>query len=241
MNRVLQIIFLFYFTVVIIDPAKAQYGGDYEYSTEMIWGITKATNSGLIGGFMFKYAKELKEDRFHGAMIEIVNVKHPQEQKYFASESGNMFIWGKEHYLYSLRLSYLREYTFFKKAAQQGVQVSGILAAGPTLGFEAPYYVEKRKGQFTVKEQHDPVNDQFSNILGTGNILQGVGESSVVPGLNLKVGMAFEFGAFKSNVVGVEVGFQCDFFTREIILMPTTDNSSYFPSAYATLFYGSRR
>ena len=241
MTRVLKLIFVIILLVGIYQVSNAQYSGDYDYSKEMVWGITKATNSGLIGGFLFKYSKELKEDMFHGGIIEIVNIKHPQEQKYFANESGNTFIWGKQHYLYSLRLSYLREFTFFKKAAQQGVQVNGLIAAGPTLGFEAPYYIEVKKGQFTVKEPYDPNVHDYNEILGTGNILQGVGQSSVVPGLNLKAGMAFEFGAFKANVVGVEVGFQCDIFTREIILMPTTENYSIFPSAYATLFYGSRR
>jgi hypothetical protein len=215
----------------------AQYSGNYEYSTEMIWGVTKATNSGLIGGFLFKYAKELKKDKFHGGMIEIVNVKHPQEQRYY-SESGNTFIGGKQHYLYSLRFSYLREHTFFKKAAQQGVQVSGILAAGATLGIEAPYYVEVKAGNGTIKEPYDP--DKNQKILGSGNILQGIGESSIVPGLNTKVGVSFEFGTFKSNVVGLEVGFQIDYFTRKIIIIPTTENYSIFPSAYVTLFYGSR-
>ena len=220
------------------QKSYAQYSGNYEYSTELIWGITKATNSGLIGGFLFKYGKERKEDQFHGGIIEIVNIKHPQEQRYY-SGTGNTYIGGKEHYLYSLRLSYLREYTFFKKAAQQGVQVNGLIAAGPTLGIEAPYYVEVKKGNQTVKEPYDHTKRQ--EILGTGNILQGIGESSIVPGLNVKAGVSFEFGSFKSNVVGVEVGFQCDFFTREILLIPTTENYSIFPSAYATLFYGSRR
>lgn len=223
-----------------INNSNAQYSGDYDYGTEMVWGITKATNSGLIGGFLFKYSKKLKENRFHGGIVEIVNIKHPQEQRYY-SESGNTFIWGKQHYLYSLRLSYARDFTFFKKASQQGVQVNGFVAAGPTLGFEAPYYVEVKAGRYTVKEPYDPNKHQWQDIVGTGNILQGVGESSVVPGLNTKAGMAFEFGTFKSNVVGVEVGFQCDFFTRKIMLMPTTENYSIFPSAYATLFYGSRR
>ena len=205
----------------------------------MVWGIMKATNSGLIGGFNFKYSLELKEDVFHGGILEIANIKHPQEVKYYAYETGNTFIWGKEHYLYTIRLSYLRDYTFFKKAAQQGVQVNGFVAAGPTIGLEAPYYVEVEKGNYSVKEPYD--GQDINDILGTGNILQGVGESSIVPGLNLKAGMAFEFGAFKANVVGVEVGFQCDIFTREIIIIPTTENYSIFPSAYATLFYGSRR
>jgi len=240
MNRILLSILSVVF-FLSVQSVHGQYGGDYEYSSEMVFGITKATNSGLIGGFLFKYSRELKEDRFHGGIIEIVNIKHPQEQKYFAHQSGNTCIWGKQHYLYSLRLSYLREFTFFKKASQQGVQVNGLIAGGPTLGFEAPYYVEVDKGSFTVKEPYDPDKHGYDKIRGRGNILQGVGQSSIVPGLNLKAGLGFEFGAFKANVVGIEVGFQCDIFTRKIIVMPTTENYSVFPSAYATLFIGSRR
>ncbi len=240
MNKVSTLIFTFFFFIGSLSISNAQYSGNYDYSTEMIWGVTKATNSGLIGGFLFKFAKELKEDRFHGGMLEIVNIKHPQEQRYF-SESGNTFIWGKEKYLYSLRFSYLREFTFFKKAAHQGVQVNGIFAAGPTLGLEAPYYVEVRAGGFTVKEPYDHEKHKYQDIVGSGNILQGVGQSAIVPGLNAKAGVSFEFGAFKSNVVGIEVGFQADLFTRKIMMMPTTENYSFFPSAYATLFYGSRR
>jgi hypothetical protein len=189
---------------------------------------------------MAKHVRELKDDHFHGGMIEIVNIKHPQEQRTY-SNSGNTFIWGKQHYLYSIRLSYVRQITFFKKASQQGVQVSGIAALGPTIGLEAPYYLEIDVGNGTTKEPYDPNKHEWNEIIGTGNILQGVGQSNIVPGLNFKAGVAFEFGSFKSNVVGLEVGFQGDFFTREIIIMPTTKNSSIFPSAYVTLFYGSRR
>jgi len=224
----------------IAYQAEAQYSGNYEYSRETIWGITKATNSGLIGGFMAKHVRELKDDHFHGGMIEIVNIKHPQEQRTY-SNNGNTFIWGKQHYLYSIRLSYVRQITFFKKASQQGVQVSGIAALGPTIGLEAPYYLEIDVGGGTTKEPYDPNKHEWNEIVGTGNILQGVGQSNFVPGLNAKAAIAFEFGSFKSNVVGLEVGFQSDFFTREIIIMPTTKNSSIFPSAYVTLFYGSRR
>jgi hypothetical protein len=230
-------------TILLAAPSGVraqQVGASYEYSSEMLWGITKATNSGLIGGFMFKYARKLKEDRFHGALVEIVNVKHPAEVRYY-SQTGNPFVWGKQHYLYSLRLSYARDIVIFKKASQQGVQVNAFAALGPTLAFEAPYYVEVINGNNTIKVPYDPNLYEYDDIIGTGNILQGIFESSIVPGLNAKAGLSFEFGSFKSNVVGIEVGFQCDFFTREIIIMPTTDNYSRFPSAYFTLYYGSRK
>lgn len=216
-----------------------QAGASYDYGTEKLWGVTKATNSGLIGGFFFKYSKKLKEDRYHGGIIEIVNVKHPAEVRYY-STIGNPFIWGKEHYLYSIRLSYVRDFVLFKKASQQGVQVNGFVALGATIALEAPYYVEVEGGTGTVKVPYDPNLYDYFDILGTGNILQGVGQSSVVPGLNTKAGVSFEFGGFKSNVVGIEVGFQCDFFTRQIIIMPTTQNSSSFPNAYFSIYFGSR-
>ncbi len=241
--RSLKVITLLCFGIFASFQSYSQYAGGYDYSTEMVWGIMKATNSGLIGGVNFKYSKLLKNNAYHGLGIELANVKHPQEQKYYTI-SGNTFIWGKEHYLYSIRFSYYRDFILFKKAPQQGVQINLLGAIGPTLGLEAPYYVEVNLGGgITIKEPYDHTNPNHepNKIVGTGNIFQGVGQSSVVPGINAKIGLAFEFGTFKSNVVGVEVGFQADWFTRKIILIPTTENYSLFPAAYVTLFYGSRK
>ncbi len=236
-------LFIFIVLLIFADLSWGQSRGDYEYSTQKIWGVTKATNSGLIGGFMFKYTTQLKrENSYHGGGIEIVNIKHPQEQKYI-STSGNSYIWAKEHYLYSIRLSYYRERVLFKKAQQQGVQVSVLAALGPTIGLEAPYYIEVSTGNGTVKVPYDHTNPNhyWTNIIGTGNILQGVGESSVVPGLNIRLGVSLEFGAFRSKVMGIEVGFQADLFTRKILIIPTTESYSFFPSAYFTFYFGSRK
>jgi diaminopimelate decarboxylase len=101
--RPVVITILLCFALLFSIKVRAQYSGAYDYSVETVWGVTKATNSGLIGGFMFKYARKLKDNQFHGGIIEIVNVKHPQEQRIY-SEPGNTFIWGKQHYLYSIRL-----------------------------------------------------------------------------------------------------------------------------------------
>ena len=155
-----KVLVAFLFLIVLFGctyTSRAQYSGDYEYSTEMLFGITKATNSGLIGGFLFKYTKELKEDHFHGGVLELVNIKHPQETRYYRESS---FILGKEHYLYSIRMSYTREVTLFKKAPQQGVQVNGLVAAGPTFALEAPYYVQVGYSSYTQNEPYDHTKNQ---------------------------------------------------------------------------------
>ena len=222
--------------------AIAQNDDPYEYTREFIWGLNKNTNGGLLGGFIFRWSKLLGEDQFRTIGFELMNVKHPQEFR-FNALSGNSFIWAKEHYLYSIRLQYGRDLILFRKAAQQGVQINGSLAGGPTLGVVAPYYVEIQTGTTREKVAFDPSKhgNSFNSIVGTGGLFQGLGESELELGVHLKLGLSFEFGTFKSNVTGFEVGFLAEAFPNEIVLVPFADNRKLFTSAFLTLFYGSRK
>lgn len=212
---------------------------DYEdFSTEITWGLNKNTNGGLIGGVAFKLARRKTENTFAVFGLEIMNVKHPKEQRYLSQTSGTSFVWGKENFLYSIRGIYGRERLLFKKAPQQGVQISAIYGAGPTLGVIAPYYV-LYNGSYVPydSERHQNPN----SIQGSGKLFQGLGESSLTVGLNAKAGMSFEFGAFKNNVAGVEVGIAAEAFPNEVILVPTQKNRAIFSSLYISLFWGTRR
>jgi hypothetical protein len=212
---------------------------DYEYTDEFVWGINKNTRGGLIGGFILKKSIRINQNQFQTYGLELMNVKHPKEARISNPLNGNSFIWGKENYLYSIRLQYGREQIIFKKASFQGLQIHAILAGGPTIGLLAPYYIQNSSG---VNEPFDPEKHvDFNSILGTGNILQGIGESEVKFGLNLKPALSFEFGAFKSNVSGIELGFMFEGFTEEINLVPHADNDQFFTSFFVTLFYGRRR
>lgn len=218
---------------------QAQESEDYEYNSEFVWGINKNTRGGLIGGFILKKSTRISENQFQTYGLELMNVKHPKETRISNPLNGNSFIWGKENYLYSIRLQYGREQVVFKKASFQGLQIHAILAGGPTIGLLAPYYIQNSSG---VNEPFDPEKHvDYNSILGTGNILQGIGESEVKFGLNLKPALSFEFGAFKSNVSGIELGLMFEGFTEEINLVPHASNDQFFTSFFVTLFYGRRR
>jgi len=236
-----QLIFLLVLLFMVLPGVSQPAPGD-DYGKEISWGITKATNSGLIGGAVMKYSIRHRNDAFHYFALEIVNIKHPKEERYY-SFTGNTYIYGKANYLYSLRLQGGRSWTFFKKAPQQGVQIDGIVALGPSLGIVAPYYIEYlRTDGNVVREQYDPnIHFDQNNILGTGNLFQGIGESDLVFGLNSKVGVSFEFGTLKYNVFGLEVGFMMEAFTRKIPIIPTAEQDQIFPNSFVTLYYGSRR
>ena len=239
-NKSLKI-YLFLLIFSISFPVLSQDTEDYEYTREYIWGVNKNTNGGLIGGVIFKYSQALKPTLFQSFGLELVNVKHPKEVR-IDTYTGNSFIYRKQNYLYSVRLQYGREKILFKKAPQQGVQVTGILAAGPTIGVVAPYYVQVQLDQFSsVTVPYDPDSRLQGQIVGTGGIFQGIEESDIKLGANLKAAVSFEFGTFKNSVTGFEAGFLLEAFPNEIIILPGARNNSVFTSAFINILFGTRR
>jgi hypothetical protein len=216
------------------------------YGTELIWGVNKNTSGGLIGGFIVRKSKRLSDRMFESYGLELMNVKHPQEVRR-NSITGNFFIYGKSNYLYSIRLQYGRELILFKKAPTSGVEIKAIAAVGPSIGLLAPYYIEYTASRgspiVSTTEQYNPTNQDHSidQILGTGRLFEGLFESKFRIGANLKAAMSFELGTIKSNVTGFEIGGLLDAYAGDITLLPTAENKSVFPTAFITLFYGSRR
>ena len=215
----------------------------YAYSREYIWGISKNTNSGLIGGVAGKYSRKISEGKFQSFGLEIVNVKNPKELRRVSRASGNTFILGKTNYLFSVRPQYGREWVVFKKAPQQGVQVNFILAGGPTLGVVMPYYVQFGENNQVKILPAREVGVNTSSIVGSGPFLRGFreGEVNLKVGANVKASLAFEFGTFKNDVTGFEVGFQLETFSEAVEIVRVAEPQQLFPSAFIMLFYGSRK
>jgi hypothetical protein len=222
----------------------AQTQDSYEYQSEFTWGINKNTSGGLIGGFFFKKARKLNEKVLETFGLEIMNVKHPQEARRTAS-TGNLFIYGKSNYLYAFRFQYGRDIILFKKAPQQGVEIKAVFAIGPTIGVVAPYYVQINNGNnydVSLYQQYDPKTvPDATQIAGTGRLFQGIGDSKIVPGGNLKAALNFELGTVKSQVTGFEAGFLLDAYTQTIVMVPTAKNYSVYPTLFISIFYGGRK
>ena len=217
------------------------------YSKEFIWGVNKNTNGGIIGGFIFKSSRKIREGWYQTYGLEIVNVKHREETR-LQTGFGNSFIFGKQNYLYAFRFQYGRERVLFKKASQNGVQINALASGGPTLSLLAPYVIQVGENstamtfdEFVASSPGGIPNP--GQIVGTGFPLQGLFQSNIRAGLNLKLGLSFEFGAFKSSVTGFEVGFLGEVYPfQEIPLFLFADNNpNAFASAYINFFFGSRK
>jgi hypothetical protein len=235
--------FLVFIGFTTLSSAVAQTQDSYEYQSEFTWGINKNSFGGLIGGFVFKKAHKLNDRTLETFGLEIMNVKHPQEVRQNSQSTGNFFIYGKSNYLYALRFQYGRDYIVFRKAPQQGVEVKAVGAVGPSIGIQAPYYIERAAndgGFVTVREQYHP-GIEASQIYGPGRLFEGLGESQIKLGINMKAAINFELGTTKSQVTGFEAGMLLDAYASKIELVPTAKNYSVFPTLFFTLFYGGRK
>lgn len=241
-NRLL----IFFSLLFIFNTGIYAQEDNEEYSTEFIWGINKNTSGGLIGGLTARKSRRIGDKLYESFGLELMNVKHPQEAQ-IRTPTGSSYIFGKLNYLYALRLQYGRELILFRKAPQQGVEIKAIAAVGPSIGFLAPYYIEySPDGGGTlngnsIRVPYDPKVHSPDRVLGTGHLFQGVQQSKLIIGANLKAGLSFELGTVKSNVTGFELGALIDAYSQEIELMTGAENKAIFPTAYITIFYGTRR
>ena len=229
---------LTFFMILSFFLGFSQFDDEDKYLKEFIWGVTTNTNSSLIGGVVFRYGRSHKEDIFETFGIELVNVAHPSELKYTSSQNGSTFIWGKQNRLLAIRGQYGRDKTIYGKESQKGVQINANIAAGPTIGIVIPYYVLTSGGEYVV---YDPVRyTNLQSVQGSGKFLQGFGESKIIPGINIKAALNFEFGSFMRNVIGIEFGVMAEGYVKQIVIVPTKPNRALYTSAFFTFFWGKR-
>lgn len=231
---------------------------DDSYPTITTYGLTTNTNSGLIGGLSFRQSRLLSGTLFglpqyRYISVELVNVKHPKELRSSTNNVGSGYLDGKENYLFVLRPQYGREVKLFGRSSDEGIAVSAILAAGPSLGIIKPYYLEVSYGNQTRTVPASQVNGFATatgeTVTGAGGFFQGIGQSKLTVGLNVKAALSFELSAFRNNTTGIEIGFLTEIFPSKIIIIPNPDpagkredgNRSFFTSGYITLFFGSKK
>jgi len=225
--------------IFLLADAKSQKNDPFDYGQEFLFGATKATNGGLISGGFFRYSAKKTDRLFQTFGLEIANIRHPQERRvqsptFFSSSS---FYEGKEKYLISTRLMYGYDLLLFKKAEQKGVQINGVLIGGPTFGLVSPYFLRSESGLVTYSQYLNG-----ASIIGPAGYFSGVDQMEIVPGAHLRASLLFEFGSFKSKITGFEVGFLAEIFTREIQIVPLgTKNYNFFPAAFVSVLFGSRK
>ncbi|MEA5137935.1 hypothetical protein [Arcicella rigui] len=215
------------------------------YHSILSFGITTNTNSGLLGGFAAKKEIVINSGsslhQLHYFGLELVNVNHPKQSSVNVGGNGSSYTYGKQNYLFAIRPQYGREFNLFHRSSDGGVSVSGIIAGGPTIGLEKPYYLQIYYGRGIFRDEvYDPNKHNVTNIAGTGGFFEGLGNSKIVPGANIKAALNFELDAFRQSNISLEIGFLAEIYQRNINIMSFAENQKVFTSGYLTLYFGGK-
>jgi hypothetical protein len=209
-------------------------------------GVTTNTNSGLLGGIMVRNEIAINNNavrrQFHYINLEVVNVNHYRESTLNGLGSGSGYVFGKQNYLFAVRPQYGREMNIFRKSTEGGVNINAILAGGPSIGVLKPYFIQVAYGRGSFREEvFDPNRHTLNNIVGSGSFFDGLGQSQIIPGVNLKAALNFELDAFRQSNISLEIGFLAEAYTKPVNIMAITENRNLFTSGYITLFFGGKK
>jgi hypothetical protein len=234
---------------LIFSELKAQFQAkkefdddDFLYRRETMYGLNTNTISGLLGGVVIKHNRVISHGAYHFFSVEATNVRHPREVRTVNFNATSTFIFQKLNYFVPLRLQYGREQILFRKAARQGVQVSWVYAAGPTLGILAPYVIRYRnRDNFIFVEPFNPNTHETDRILGTAGFFQSVFKARIKPGISAKTSLLFEFGRKSKVATAAETGFMIDAYTQKIPIMNKVENQQVYTSLFLNFYIGRRK
>ena len=242
--------------VLTVTPSPAP-SDEQSYRRETVFGINFNTQGGLIGGVNVRSARVMNNNMLWFWSLEGVFFKNPKEES-IISDFGGTFTAYKTNYAFALRPSIGIQRILFHKAAESGVQVNGLLSAGPSLGLLMPYYIyydyTARDGngrpvppQDIRAEQYDPAKHPNSDlIVDRAPLFSGINETKPRLGAHLRGALNFEYGRYKDAVAGVETGFLLEAYPKELPILKTvliSDkklNNKFFPSVYLTIYLGHR-
>jgi len=90
-------LFFLAFTFLINDKLFSQNSEYFDTENERYWGISKNSWGGLIGGGVLKFSSKVSDNLYKTIGVELVNIKHPKENKYSSALGyGRTFVWGKK-------------------------------------------------------------------------------------------------------------------------------------------------
>ncbi len=216
----------------------------------LAYGATTNTNSGLLGGVVVRHSSAVGS--MNGYLlhryvaIEAVNIKHPKE-KSEATSIANRYIFGKTNYMFSVRPQYGREIVYFKKNGEDGIGISLIVAGGPSIGLQKPYYIKydrTGRGQIDVVQYDPNIHKETSRIQGSAGIWQDFFKGMKVnPGVHLKIAANIDMNTFGNSLTGFEIGLTTEIFSKtpEIMSNQLTKNAQLYTSGFLTVYFGNRK
>jgi hypothetical protein len=203
-------------------------------------GGFKLTSDGYGGFVEMGLAKSIR-----GAwlfQLEMVERKHPREQKYELDPSTPPIIYRKVNYFYPFRLGVQQQYLLGNKSNKNGISITANYGGGISLGLIRPYLVEVNKDGRRTFISYESDSSLFKGLefYGGPSLTEGWNKLKLNPGIYCKSGLRFDYGRHNEMLNALEVGFTAELFSNSIRQMVDVDPSQYFASLYVSIVFGRR-
>jgi len=167
----------------------------------------------------------------------------------------NSFAIGKLNSIISIRGSVGRKIYLSEKAKRRGLAVGYTYEVGPSVALVKPYYLDLIYSSGQTGLQVEIRTEKFSEdnadvfldrnrVFGASKFRNGLGEISIVPGIQAKGGVHFALGAFDEYMKTLEVGMMMDLYTKKLPILYETEeyqNRPLFVRFYANIQFGVRK
>lgn len=177
-------------------------------------------------GFGANYRYASRQDAFKSTIydIDFVKIKHSKEKKVSNILFQN-FVYGQMNALFGLRTGLGLQEELFSKRDKNSISVRYFYSGGVSLGLEKPVYYNLGDSlvRYDVNAHFDIL--QFDN---KASFFNGIGETSLIPGVHAKFGFCFEFSSDNNLVNALEGGIGVDLFARPIEIMATHKSFAFF-------------
>lgn len=192
------------------------------------------------------------------AQVEITEHKNPREIK-VTNTNGTVafndkpkpYVYGKMNNFYALKLGYGKRRMIAGKPESGTVSIHWVYMGGLSIGLLKPYYIDAYVPQdnppntFVKKsiKYSDEPQDSFLDqryIVGSSGWSKGLGETKIVPGLQGKTGLHFDFAANTRTKLALEVGLSGELYTKKIELLAGQKAFPYLFNGYVSIQFGKR-
>ena len=226
----------------IDNMAKEEEEGVIAYKKSFIFGV-KLLNDGYGAFIEWGRAKSVKKSILY--QFEITERKAAKETKQTNPYiNSTPFIYGKENFVYPVKLGVQQQLLLGNKANKNGVNVTANYGGGLSLSLLRPYYLQVEKGNnFVFVKYNSPDSSLFLNgpIVGGPTFGKGWSDLSVTPGLYAKTSFRFDYGRFNEIVSAIEVGITAEYYMKKIPILIQNPKKNFFFSGYIAICFGKRK
>ena len=226
----------------INNMVKEEEEGVITYRKSFLFGF-KFTNDGYGGFLEWGRASSIKKSTLF--QLEITERKAIKEDKQSNPYLNSIpFIYGKQNFMYPVKLGVQRQILLGNKSNKNGVSVTGNYGGGVDLAFMRPYYLEVQSGNGYEYIKYSPQDSAlFLNgpIVGGPTFGKGWGDITVVPGLYAKTALRFDYGRYNEVISAIEIGITGEYYAKEIPILLNNSNKSFFFGGYVSILFGKRK